>query len=205
MKASDFVKLEKDYLFKKDYLNKTPWWKSVLLVPPTLFLFAGLVGILYLFNYDMLVSWYIIPYLLLFVIGTIWLKAIKKHIQKTKIDTSGSFLVCVGKEIEERGGDVYIAFVTDSRRHNLHYLNTPVKEISLDDILEKYDPSILKKKSVLIGGEEEGTSMYVRAFSNSKVKKANAKWQEEGYLPILFIDERYTFIIKRKDILNIGN
>ena len=77
MKANDYAKLEKDYDFKRHYFNNTFWWKTLLMVPPICFLFVGLVGIIYLFNSDMLVSWYIIPYLFLFTVGTIWLKALK--------------------------------------------------------------------------------------------------------------------------------
>ncbi|NDV77470.1 hypothetical protein [Dysgonomonas sp. 511] len=201
MKPSDFEKLEKDTFFKKTYLNKTPWWKTLAMLPPVLLLFVGLVGLLYLLKSDMLISVYMIPYLLLFMLGTIWLKAVKRNIQKTKMSADGSFLVCIGKPLGEKAGYTYVAFAKDNRRHSPHYLNTPLKSVSLDEVLAKYPLDELKKDTKRIEIEDSNAEIFVKAISGKDINKSNPQWeQNEGYLPLLYIDDRYSFVIKPKDI-----
>lgn len=200
MKPNDYAKLEKDYSFKKSYLTDTPWWINLLMVAPVCLLFVGLIGILYLFNLDKLVSWYIIPYLLLFVVGTILLKAIKKHIQKTAINKPDSFLICLAKPIAEKEGYTYIAFVKDSHRHNKHYIANELKDISPDDILNNYDKAF-RKKTMLIHNDETNSDLYIRAYTNRDLNRRSATWREDQLIPVLYIDDKYTFIIKKKDLV----
>lgn len=203
MKSNDYEKLEKDYSFKKSYLTNTPWWKNILMVAPVCLLFVGLAGILYLFNLDKLVSWYIIPYLLLFVVGTILLKAIKKHIQKTAINKPDSFLICLAKPIGEKDGYTYAAFVKDSHRHNKYYIANEIKDISLDNILNNYNEPF-RKKTVLIHNDETGSGLYIRAFLNRDLNRRSSTWREDELIPVLYIDDKYTFIIKKKDLIIAG-
>ena len=203
MKPNDYAKLEKDYSFKKNYLNSTLWWKNILMIPPVCLLFVGLVGILYLFNLDKLVSWYIIPYLLLFVVGTILLKAMKKHIQKTAINRPDSFLICLAKPIGEKDGYTYTAFVKDSHRHNKHYIANEIKDISTDDILNNHNAPF-RKKTVLIHNDESGSDLCIRAYTNRDLNRRSSTWREDGLIPVLYIDDKYTFIIKKKDLIITG-
>lgn len=200
MKPNDYAKLEKDYSFKKNYLKNTPWWKTILMLPPVCFLFVGLIGILYLFNNEMLASWYIIPYLAFFVIGTIWLKAMKRHIQKTMMATEGSFHVCLAKSIGEKDGYVYSAFTNDSRRHDKYNIINIAKELSLDEILSKQNEPF-KKKTVLVQDEVNGTNIYIRAYFNNDITKRNPDWRENELFPVLYINDKYTFIVKKKDLI----
>lgn len=200
MKPNDYAKLEKDYSFKKSYLKNTPWWKTILMLPPTCFLFVGLIGILHLFNNEMLASWYIIPYLAFFVIGTIWLKAMKRHIQKTMMATEGSFHVCLAKSIGEKDGYVYSAFTNDSRRHDKYNIINIAKGLSLDEILSKQNEPF-KKKTVLVQDEENGTNIYIRAYFNNDITKRNPDWRENELFPVLYISDKYTFIVKKKDLI----
>lgn len=200
MKPNDYAKLEKDYSFKKSYLKNTPWWKTILMLPPVCFLFVGLIGILYLFNNEMLASWYIIPYLAFFVIGTIWLKAMKRHIQKTMMATEGSFHVCLAKSIGEKDGYVYSAFTNDSRRHDKYNIINIAKELSLDEILSKQNEPF-KKKTVLVQDEVNGTNIYIRAYFNNDITKRNPDWRENELFPVLYISDKYTFIVKKKDLI----
>lgn len=200
MKPNDYAKLEKDYSFKKSYLKNTPWWKTILMLPPVCFLFVGLIGILYLFNNEMLASWYIIPYLAFFVIGTIWLKAMKRHIQKTMMATEGSFHVCLAKSIGEKDGYVYSAFTNDSRRHDKYNIINIAKELSLDEILSKQNEPF-KKKTVLVQDEVNGTNIYIRAYFNNDITKRNPDWRENELFPVLYINNKYTFIVKKKDLI----
>lgn len=200
MKPNDYAKLEKDYSFKKSYLKNTPWWKTILMLPPVCFLFVGLIGILYLFNNEMLASWYIIPYLAFFVIGTIWLKAMKRHIQKTMMATEGSFHVCLAKSIGEKDGYVYSAFTNDSRRHDKYNIINIAKGLSLDEILSKQNEPF-RKKTVLVQDEVNGTNIYIRAYFNNDITKRNPDWRENELFPVLYINDKYTFIVKKKDLI----
>lgn len=200
MKPNDYAKLEKDYSFKKSYLKNTPWWKTILMLPPVCFLFVGLIGILYLFNNEMLASWYIVPYLAFFVIGTIWLKAMKRHIQKTMMATEGSFHVCLAKSIGEKDGYVYSAFTNDGRRHDKYNIINIAKGLSLDEILSKQNEPF-KKKTVLVQDEVNGTNIYIRAYFNNDITKRNPDWRENELFPVLYISDKYTFIVKKKDLI----
>lgn len=200
MKPQDYAKLESDYSFKRSYLNKTPWWKSLLLVPPVCFLFVGLVGVIYLLKNDMLISLYIIPYLLLFVIGTIWLKAIKRHIHKVKMANAGSFHVCLAKPVWEKENQVFAIFVNDAHRHNKYYIENLVEKISSEKLLEKYNPSF-KKEAHLIHDDENDADFYLRVYDMKEINKQNPDWRDKYLFPILYIDDKYTFVIKKKDLV----
>ncbi|WP_029905262.1 hypothetical protein [Prevotella sp. 10(H)] len=192
---TDYTKLEKDNSFKKSYINSTLWWKNILLAPPILLLFGGLIGIIYIFHLDKLVSWYILPYLILFVVGTILLKATKKYLQKGMMTTPGSFIVCLAKPIGEKDGYTYAAFVKDTHRHNKHYINNETKDLSFDEIIASGQP--FTKKSMPLGEKE----IYIRAYPTKEITKRNASWREEDIFPILYIDDKYTFVIKKKDLI----
>lgn len=203
MKPEDYARLEKDYSFKRSYLNNTPWWKSFLMIPPILLLFIGLAGILYLFHLDKLASLYILPYLVLFVIGTVLLKATKKHIQKEKMATPEAFHVCLAKPIWEKSGLVYVIFANDTHRHNKHYINNLANKISVESFSGEYD-STPKNKSTLICDNENNADYYLRIFEAKDITKRNKNWREDYIFPVLYVDDKYTFIIKKKDLTFYG-
>lgn len=199
MNTSDFVKLESNKKFKKDYLNKTPWWKTILLISPICFLFLGLAGLLYLFKVELLISYYAIPFVIAFAIGTILLKTIKRHIVNTKMSVPGSFLVCAGKSVFEDSQYAYVVFVTSAQRHYDHYIAKFAKKLTdkeIDDIkLQATD-----KKTVLFHDTDSEVSYYAKAFKLKDINKQRKNWDENDTLPLLFIDEQYIFIINKKYI-----
>lgn len=200
MKPNDYATLEKDYDFKKSYLNNTLWWKNLSMLPPVLIIFIGLAGLLYLFQYDKLYSLYAIPYVLLFAVGTIWLKAMKKHIQKAAMAIPGAFHICLAATIGEKNGYLYAAFVNNTRRYDKYHTINLVKEISLHDLLSE-NKAPFKKRAVTIHDKESDTDIYVRAYIKKDVVKRNAGWSlDEGYFPVLFINEKDVPVIKRKDL-----
>ncbi len=204
MKPEDCARLEKDYSFKRSYLNETPWWKTLLMVPPICLLFTGLVGIIYLYHHDKLISLILIPYLVLFVAGTIWLKALKKYIQKEKIAKPGSFLVCMALPVKEKDGYVYAAFTNGTHRYNKHYVNSMVKKNPLDARIEE-DSILFRKQSVLIHDEETNEGFYVRAYETKKLNSRFITWREDGLFPVIYIDDKYTFVVKKKDLTYYGS
>lgn len=199
MKPNDYAKLEKDNNFKKNYLKETTWWKSVLVVAPACLLFIGLAGMLYLFHLDKLLSLYIIPYVLIFLIGTIWLKAIKKHLQKTIMTKPNSFQICIAVPIEEKNGYMCAAFVNDTHRYNKHYVNNIVTNLSEDE-LSMIDDKTLRREAVVFHNEETNADFYVKEFPIKELNKRNVSWREEECFEMLFIDEKTTPIIWKKDL-----
>lgn len=201
MKQNDYAGLEKDKDFKKSYLNNTLWWKNLSMVPPILIMFVGLAGLLYLFQYDKLLSLYAIPYVVLFAVGTIWLKAMKRHLQKAMMAESGAFHVCLAATLGEKEGYLYAAFVNNTRRYDKYYITNLVKEISLHDLLSE-NKAPFKKRAILVHDKVSDTDIYVRAYVKKDVLKRNAGWSlDEGYFPVLFINERDVPVIKRKDMV----
>lgn len=199
MKPQDYAKLEGDYSFKISYLSKTPWWKTILIVAPICLLFVGLVGIIYILKQDMLVSLYTIPYLALFVVGTIWLKAIKRHIFKTKINTPDSFLVCLARPIHEKDNKVFSVFITDSHRHNSYYIKNLGEKIELEELIKK-DSSLEKKGIHSIYDETSESHLFLFVSDAKDINKKNVNWDKEETFPLLYIDKDYTFVVKAKDL-----
>lgn len=200
MKPNDYAVLEKDYNFKRSYLNKTLWWKNLAMLPPVLILFIGLAGLLYLFQYDKLYSLYAIPYILLFAVGTIWLKAMKKHLQKAAMAVPGAFHVCLASTIGEKKDILYAVFVNNTRRYDKYYITNLAQNISLHEILSENKASFYKK-AVLAHDKESDSDVYVKAYAKKDVVKQNAGWSlDEGYFPVLFINEKDVPVIKRKDL-----
>lgn len=199
MKPQDYAKLEGDYSFKRSYLSKTPWWKTILIIAPICFLFVGLAGIIYLLKQNMLVSLYTIPYLLLFVVGTIWLKAMKRHIFKTKINTPNSFLVCLARPIQEKGDNVFSVFTTDSHRHNSYYIKNLSGNIAFDELIKK-DSNLQKKGIHSIYDEASNSNFFLFVSDVKDIRKKNLNWDKGDTFPVLYIDNDYTFVIKAKDL-----
>jgi len=196
MKQDDYSRLEKSYDFKRNYISETMWWASPAFIAPALLLFVGLAGIIYLLRSDMLVSLYIIPYLLIFMVGTVWLKALKKHIQKGMINKEGSFLVSIAHPVMQKNGYVYAIFTTDRYRHNKHYLNNTVKALAENN---KSDNNIARKKAIEMHEEENNTDFYLKAFPIKDIQKRNKNWNSDENFPVLYISEKHVSIIKEKD------
>lgn len=199
MNTSDFVKLENNKKFKKDYLNKTPWWKTILLISPICFLFLGLAGLLYLFKAELLISYYAIPFIIAFAIGTILLKTIKRHIVNTKMSVPGSFLTCAGKSVSTDSQYAYVVFVTSAQRHYEHYISKLVKNLTDKEVAD-IKLQTTNKKTVLFHDKESEVSYYAKAFKVKDINKQRKSWDEDDTLPLLFIDEQYIFIINKKYI-----
>lgn len=200
MKPQDYTKLEKNYNFKRRYLNKTLWWKNILLIAPIGFLFIGLAGVIYLLKNDMLASLYVIPYLIFFVVGTIWLKAIKRHIQKAKMVEPSAFRVCLAKTVKEDDRRVFSVFVNDTHRHNNYYIKNLADRIDIDALLEG-NSALSEAGTHLINDPENEIDCYLNVSTAKEITKLNAKWNNDSVFPVLYIDEKYTFVIKAKDLV----
>lgn len=121
-------KLEKSVKLKKKIFSKNIW-KNYAIIPPALILFIGILGIVYLLNIDQLVSFYTIPFLIIFILGTIWLKAVRKYLINKKISETETFIVCLAIPFAQKGRDTILLFSTGKNRNNRHYLEKEKREL----------------------------------------------------------------------------
>lgn len=128
MNADKIHRLEKDKKFRKKFYAKE-LWKSYAIVPPSGILFVALFGFLYLFNMDRLVSAYAIPFVILLILGTIWLKATRKYILNQKISDNEPFAICLTIPLMKKDGKTIMMFSAGNNRLNKYYLEKEKKEI----------------------------------------------------------------------------
>lgn len=199
MKPSQYKELENDKSFKRYYLNKTLWWINYLFVAPALLLFIGLAGIMHMGYSDRLWNWYAIPYIAVFLIGTIWLKAIKKHVQGKILEDRDIYLVCAAQAVFDTDGRYYFIFSKDSKRHNEVLINKLAEGLSKESFADS-EIQLAKKQMVEISTSEEDTQIYLRGISVNKVNKTNRKNIKEGITPLLYITPKEIFVVRNKDL-----
>lgn len=200
MKPTDCVKLENDKSFKREYAGRIQWWCNFLFVAPSLIMFLGLAGMLYLFKLDMLVSWYTLPFVIFFMLGTIWLKAVKRHIMKTLIEKEGAFLVCPATLYEDDGKYSFFIFSNGDKRHNAHYAKTFADSLrsSSQDIASEKDAA--RRSIVTLQSPDSDETFCMKAFLHKDIRRCNAAWTEKEPLPLLYVDNKNLFIIKKRDL-----
>lgn len=199
MKSSQYKELEKDKKFKKYYLQKTSWWQDYLLVPSIPLLFIGLAGIMYMASNDRLWTWYTIPYILIFIFGTILLKGAKKHVQGKILSNKGSFLACAARAIGDKEGRYYFIFSKSNKRHNESLINDLADNLSIDSFTEE-ELSKAKKEKTAISTTEEDTQIYLVGIKVDKVLKTNKENLGTGITPLIYISPKEVFVIRNKDL-----
>lgn len=128
MNTDRIQQLEKNKKFKRKFYAKEVW-KNYAVVPPSGILFIALFGFLYLFNVDRLVSLYTIPFIVLLIVGTIWLKATRKYILNQKLLDDNSFAICLTVPLMQKNGRTIMMFSAGNNRLNKYYLEKEKKEI----------------------------------------------------------------------------
>lgn len=198
MKASECKRLEKDRMFKLAYMKKTPYWINFLFVAPISILFLGLVGILYLLERNMLLSWYTVPFVLIFIFGTVWMKAVKRHLLKTKVDNPENFHVCIAVPVGEKEGYTYFLYANNESRHNEYYISTIAEDFPFD-VFSPLQLKQSKKQPVLMNDEGLDPNIYLKAFTKRDVVRKDAIRAFDDSLPILAIDNKLVKIISRRE------
>lgn len=199
MKAKSYKELERDKSFKRRYLSKTIWWNSFTFVPPALVLFIGLAGILFLRENDKLISWFTIPYIVLFLLGAIWFKVAKKHVQDKELTDPNKFLVCASRLVDSRYGYHYFVVSFDEKRHDEAWIKKIGDDLSLDSFKEE-DLKRAKKKPIKVENAEICHPIFLKAFQMNHVLKTNARDLDKGITPLLYVSENNIFVIRNKDL-----
>lgn len=199
MKPSQYQELEKNKEFKKYYLNKTLWWIDYLFVPPALLLFIGLAGILHMSYNDRLWSFFSLPYILVFFLGAVWLKSIKRNVQNKILAEDDKYLVCAGRVLFDAEGRYFFIFSKDSKRYNETLINKLGETLSE----ESFDREMIQKaktEAVEIPLPEEDTPIYLKAIHVNKVLRANRQNVRTGVTPLLYISPKEVFVVRSKDL-----
>lgn len=199
MKPSQYKDMETDLLFKRRYLSKIAWWKSILLIAPTLLLFVGIAGVIYVVQNEAIASWYMIPYAVVFVMGAAWLKAVKKHLQDKLLKDNERFLVCAARAIADKGGYYYFIFTKESKRHNEALINKLGEEIDFTSLSDD-DLLAARKRIIEVATQEEESTIYIKAVSVNNVLKTNRENLRTGITPLLYVSPTNVFVIRRKDL-----
>lgn len=200
MKTDKLSVLEKDKKFKKSHLPKNFWLKTPAIYPPACLLFLALLGLLYLLNIDLLISYYAIPFAILFILGTIWLKAMRKAVLKTVFNKENSYLICLAEVLEEKDGWVSMIFTTSTKRHNKYYIKTVAKDIKEEGFAYSIGDFKHKAQQLETDDSIKDEKVYLTAFKKSEMKKQQTFIQEADIVPVLFIDAKNVLLLKPKDI-----
>lgn len=199
MRPNEYKNLEQDKLFKRRYLGKILWWKNFLLIAPSLLIFIGIAGVLYVAQGDSINPYYMIPYAVVFLMGAIWLKAVKKHLQDKILNDKERFLVCASRAIGDTGGYYYFIFSKDSKRHNELLINKLAESMDISSLTAE-QISLAKKGITEISTEEEETPVYLIAKSINSVLRTNRENIRTGITPLLYISPKNVFVVRRKDL-----
>lgn len=176
-------KVEKSIKLRKKIYEKNIW-KNYALVPPSIVIFAGVLGISYLLNLDKLFSVYTIPFALIFVIGTIWLKSTKKYLLNQKIEKSSELKVCLTIPFTKFEKEEFILFSTGSNRNNKYFL-------------EKEKKTILENKDYLSQKTDLKTSLIQYNDTDLYIARLPVKRKYSGQL-----NNEYWVIYKNDNSLN---
>lgn len=196
MKADSLKNIEKDNKAKKKYLPPYFWIRNVAIYPPVIFLFFALFGLVYLLNHDMLMSYYAIPFVLIFLLATIWLKRTRQILLKNLIQNKDTYKACLAKTVEEKDGWIYAVFTTDEKRHNRYFIENLGKNINpLLLNAEIWEES--KKQAYKLPSDISPVSD--NAFFKAFRKKEMAGRGVETF-PVFYINERNILLIKPKDL-----
>jgi len=205
MKTDVLNKLEKDSKLKKKYLPKYFWLKNMAIYPPCIFLFFALFGLIYLLNYDMLLTYHAIPFAVLFALATIWLKTTRRYVLKKLFEKPDSYLICLAKNVKEQSGWIYVIFTTGSKRHNKYYIQNLAKELESSDILETDGDNLkesAKRKAEKLSSEffDSSDEVYIKAFKKDDMTKSGYSYNTSEVIPVFFIENGDILLIKSKDV-----
>lgn len=198
MQKSDYKSLEQDVKFKRAYLSKIPWWKNILLVSPTLLLFVGIAGIVHFSSSDMLFSWRSSPYIGIFVLGALWLRYVKNHLQKSFLKRHKSFLCCIAVQIGEKEGYYYYLFSKGEQRYNKHQAEKTASAISFEQLPEQI-LSDAKKRSIPIA-ESNTDDVRLYAIAKNTIMKEYKKSDKHTIIPLVYVADKHIFPINQKFI-----
>lgn len=193
MDSNRIKKLENNIKLKKRIFSKNIW-KNYAFLPPSLMLFAGIVGLVYLFKMDYLLTLYSIPFIIIFFIGTVWFKSTKRYLINKRISEADSFKVCMCLPVTAENKKQVYMFSIGNNRNNKYYLEEEKK-----DLLEKKDNSYFFNNNDKIFKLDD-TDICILIVDSVK-KSATKKYQIDGVSWLLYFgNQNFTFL--SSDLVN---
>lgn len=183
MTAEKLLKIENNKKFRR-YICSKNVWKSYAFIPPMLMLFGGLFGLLYLFNLDYLMRWYSIPFILIFIVGTIWFKSTRRFLMTKANNKIKSFKICTAIEVEDQKNANLFLFTSDNNRNNIKFLEKQrahlISENNISNIsLEVMKPMPITKNDFFI---------------------IKTKGKQRGKFFLLLINKEQIFILTKREL-----
>ncbi len=200
MRPTEYQKLEDNKAFKRYYLSKTLWWTEYAFVPPALLIFIGLAGVIHMAYNELLWSWRGAPYVLVFALGAIWLKATKRHVQNKILGDKSKYLLCAGRAVFDAEGRYYFIFSKDSKRHNETLMNKLAGTLSQDSFTADQLKEAKKKAIKISVDGDTDAEVYLRGIQVSSVLKANRANITDGITPLIYVSDKGVFVVRNKDL-----
>lgn len=195
MKTEVLSKLESDFRLKKKYLPKFFWAKNAAIYPPSIFIFFSLFGLLYLLSYDMLMTYYAIPFVLLFLLATIWLKNTKRYVLRKLFEQKNLFVICLGRIVKNQENKVFVLLTNGGKRHNKYFLQHLEKEVDLEGLV---GDEVLEVEDI---ASSEDSVTYIKYLKKANVLKSGYVCNAGEFIPMFYVGDGNFVLIKRKDTL----
>lgn len=199
MKAGKLAKLEGENRFKRYYMPKSTWLKSGVIIPPVILLLFASFSLKYLFERELLLSWYAVPYVVLFIASVVFLKMTKQYATKKELNREGRYLICQARNVLIDGKNVYSVFTTDENRHDKYYVDKLAKrlaDVEMPELTFKSSAHSLNLDAV--GGET--TNCYIKVFLSADIERKNAQWNNSGSFQVMFVDKKHVSVIPYSDL-----
>ncbi len=186
----NLLEIEKNKKFWRYVLSKGVW-KNYAFVPPSLVLFGGLFGLLYLYQSDRLLSWYSSPFVIIFTIGTIWFKSTRKYLVDRKIKNISRLVICAPVVLSKVGRVTFLLFSSNNDRHRLNF-NEQKKSKILENKNFLNDIELRLKKGTVALLPDNSNIFIIKYLSNIFTKRSIDD------VCVVFIDEQEVqFVSKR--------
>ncbi len=186
----ELAELEKDKSFIKSQIPFSLKWKSWLYVGPVLVIFMSIFSVLYLLEEGKLATWYVIPYIVVFVIATIWFKAVRKHLLTNFLNTPDNFITAFAKPVLVDKYKVYTLFSAGANRHNTKFIEHQASLVSnaYADLIPQLKPG--QAVPLFTDNENSSDSLYLSCHRNFTVRRNNIGWNEKDSFALLMINKK---------------
>lgn len=197
MSSTKYSDLEQNVKFKSRFVPKNIWFKNfIYLLAPVILLVFSVFSILYIFEAGRITSLITLPYVLIFVVGIVFLRLSRIYILKKEVSRRGHYLVCLGKVVKEDNDEVYLAFSTAEKRQDKNFLERQIKQLNAD-ALPVLD---VKDEVYCLDASENGEKLNLKVLSKKKIYgKKNAKEGDDIFL-LEYVDDSLVVPIATKSM-----
>ncbi len=188
--SKQLADFEQDNTVKRWYIPFSHKWKSWLYVAPAILLFMSIFSMLYLLKIERLLSWYTVPYFVLFVVATIWFKAVRKHLTDNLLKRKDMFQTAFAYPLLVQGGKVFALASTGQNRHNASFVK---HQAALTEITEA---DVAKMKVGRFYPQDTDNQLGILCIRKFSIRRWNARWTEKDLFPVMLVEARWARVIR---------